>query len=402
MLATAVLLQYFDFRMDDPNYKLEIKETLTLKPQDLFMHASLRKGIDPLHLEKMMAGDGPKAAQVSETSNDAGGKGSGKAISIYYGGNMGTCESLAQTVAQSSAAHGFQAVVKPLDEATDSLPKDRPSIIITASYEGEPPDNANIFFTWLKNLDGESLKGVQYSVFGCGNREYLLFLLSMDLTLVFSGDWKDTFQRIPTLIDSMLAEKGATRLLERGSADAANNDIFNDFEKWEDKKFWPTIKKTFGTEDGVDDVAGLDIEVSTTLRSSHLRQDVKEAVVVKNKLLGSGTQAPKRHIQLKLPTDMTYRAGDYLAVLPINNTSVVRRAIQRFRLPWDAFVTVKSGESYLPVGQPMSIFGVLSAYVELSQTATRRVSFLVTCIFSLLIQSLEYRQYHQVHYRRIR
>lgn len=355
MLATAMLLQYFDFRLDDPTYKLEIKETLTVKPKDLFMHATLRKGINPLHLEKLMAGDGPKPTHVPDILKEAGGKGSGKAISIYFGGNMGTCESLAQTVAQSSAAHGFKAVVKPLDDATDSLPKDHPSIIVTASYEGEPPDNAKSFFSWLERLDGEPLKGVQYSVFGCGNR-----------------DWKETFQRIPTLIDSMLEKKGAKRLLERGSADAANNDIFNDFEKWEDKKFWPAIKKTFGTEDGTDDVTGLDIEVSTTLRSSHLRQDVKEAIVVKNKVLGSGSEAPKRHIQLKLPTDMTYRAGDYLAVLPINHTSVVRRVIQRFRLPWDAFVTVKSGESYLPVGQPMPIFGVLSAYVELSQTATRR------------------------------
>lgn len=171
----------------------------------------------------------------------------------------------------------------------------------------------------------------------------------------------------------MLQAKGATRLLERGSADVANNDIFNDFEKWEDKTFWPIIQKTFGTEDGPNDMAGLDIELSTTLRSSHLRQDVKEAIVVKNGLLGSETQAPKRHIELKLPTDMTYRDGDYLAVLPVNHSSVVRRAIRRFRLPWDAFVTVKSGESYLPVGQPLSVFDVLSAYVELSQTATRRV-----------------------------
>ena len=171
----------------------------------------------------------------------------------------------------------------------------------------------------------------------------------------------------------MLEEKGATRLLDRGLADAANNDVFNDFEKWEDEEFWPTIKKTYGTKDALDDMVNLDIEISTTLRSSHLRQDVKEAVVLKNQALDSGTQAPKRHIELRLPTDMTYRAGDYLAVLPITNTSVVRRVIERFSLPWDAYITIRSAESYLPVGQQMSVFGVLSAYVELSQPATRRV-----------------------------
>lgn len=174
MLATAMLLQYFDFRLDDPNYNLAIYETLTVKPKDLFMHATLRKGIDPLHLERMMTSDSQKAAQVGEISTASDGKGPDKPMSIYFGGNMGTCESLAQTAAQSCATHGFKAVVKPLDEATGNLPKDQPVIIITASYEGEPPDNANLFFTWLKNLDGEPLKGVQYSVFGCGNRKWFL------------------------------------------------------------------------------------------------------------------------------------------------------------------------------------------------------------------------------------
>ena len=207
-----------------------------------------------------------------------------------------------------------------------------------------------------------------------------------------SGDWKDTYQRIPTSVDTLLQERGAKRLLERGQADAAENDIFNDFEKWEDQEFWPVIKKTFGGGNQADDMTGLDLEVSTTLRSSHLRQDVREAIVVKNELLGAGTEEPKRHIKLTLPTDMTYRAGDYLAVLPINNRLVVRRVFKRFSLPWDAFITVKSGESYLPVGHPMSIFDVLSAYVELSQTATRRVGHLLQSIHDLimLIPVLEY------------
>ncbi len=29
-------------------------------------------------------------------------------------------------------------------------------------------------------------------------------------------------------------------------ADVANNDVFNDFEKWEDSVFWPALSKIFG------------------------------------------------------------------------------------------------------------------------------------------------------------
>ena len=179
-----MLLQYFDFRMDDLNYKLSINQTLTIKPKEFFMHATLRKGIDPLHLERMMTGGSQEATEVPDMPKKADGKGSEKPMSVYFGGNMGTCESLAQTVAQSSSAHGFKAIVKPLDEATDNLPKDHPVVIITASYEGEPPDNAKQFFTWLKNIHGEPLNGVQYSVFGCGNRKCFLLSLGLHLTWV--------------------------------------------------------------------------------------------------------------------------------------------------------------------------------------------------------------------------
>lgn len=174
-MVTAMLLQYFDFRMDDPNYRLAINATLTVKPKDLFIHASLRKGIDSIHLESMMAVETPRNVQVPEIPTTVEASAFKKPITIYFGGNTGTCESLAQTVAQSSATHGFKAVVKPLDEATNNLPKDHPVIIITASYEGEPPDNANKFFSWLQNLEGKPLKGVHYSVFGCGNRRSSLF-----------------------------------------------------------------------------------------------------------------------------------------------------------------------------------------------------------------------------------
>ena len=85
---------------------------------------------------------------------------------------MGTCEALAQIVAHSAPNHGFRAEVQPLDNAAHALPKDRPVLIITSTYEGEPPENAGQFLKWVEAIDGKSLAGVQYAVFGCGNRGY--------------------------------------------------------------------------------------------------------------------------------------------------------------------------------------------------------------------------------------
>ena len=42
MLVMAMLLRYFDFEMDDPDYSLQIASTLTVKPKNLRMKARPR------------------------------------------------------------------------------------------------------------------------------------------------------------------------------------------------------------------------------------------------------------------------------------------------------------------------------------------------------------------------
>jgi cytochrome P450/NADPH-cytochrome P450 reductase len=42
LLVMAMLLQNFDFRLDNPTYSLKVKSTLTIKPDDFSMRASLR------------------------------------------------------------------------------------------------------------------------------------------------------------------------------------------------------------------------------------------------------------------------------------------------------------------------------------------------------------------------
>ena len=66
ILTTAMLLQTFNFRQDDASYTLQIKQTLTIKPKDFFMHASLREHIDPVYLEKMLHVDTSNEGKVSD------------------------------------------------------------------------------------------------------------------------------------------------------------------------------------------------------------------------------------------------------------------------------------------------------------------------------------------------
>ena len=98
-------------------------------------------------------------------------------MTILYGSNAGTCESLANSLANTAASHRCSPNVLALDGATANVPTEQPVIIVTPSYEGEPPDNAAHFVEWLRGLKVNELEGVKYAVFGCGNRKCMWQLL---------------------------------------------------------------------------------------------------------------------------------------------------------------------------------------------------------------------------------
>lgn len=360
--AIAVLLQNFNFMFDDPSYNLTQVQTLTLKPKDFYIRAVLRDGLTATQLEHRLNGTTVPSTSLehSTTSLSLSGKAKLKPMCIFYGSNSGTCESLARRLASDAPNHGFEAkLVDSLDVAHQNLPTDQPVVIVTASYEGEPPDNAALFCNWIQGLKGKELANVSYAVFGCGHH-----------------DWAATFHKIPKMVDTTLEKLGGTRLAALGLADAADSDMFSRFETWEDEVVWPALQKKYGIADGETAAdtfqSGLSIEISTP-RSSTLRQDVKEALVLATRDLTSPRAPTKKHIEMQLPSDRTYTAGDYLAVLPINHRDVVLRALRRFRLPWDANLTIEStSATTLPTGHPVPASDVLGAYVELSQPVTKR------------------------------
>jgi cytochrome P450/NADPH-cytochrome P450 reductase len=177
----------------------------------------------------------------------------------------------------------------------------------------------------------------------------------------------------------MVEKNGATRLCEMGLADAANSDMFTAFDNWGETDFWPAIAEKFGGVVKAADKSksSLQVDVTSGMRASTLGLKLQEGFVVENKLLTPPGVPAKRHVKFQLPSDMTYQCGDYLAVLPVNPSTVVRRAIRRFDLPWDAVLRIqkpetKTGSRSIPLDTPISAFELLSTYVELSQPASKR------------------------------
>ena len=185
-------------------------------------------------------------------------------------------------------------------------------------------------------------------------------------------DWVASFQRIPKLIDSTLAEKGAKAITSRGTTDVALGTVFDDFDQWQDQCLWPTLNSK-DDSNLISEVDSLVIEISTSARASHLNHPVQDALVIRNEILTSPGAAEKRHMEIKLPTNTTYEAGDYLAILPVNNTRLIGRVLLRFGLPWDATMTIQRGSlTTIPVQQSLSVTIVLGTYVEMTAPATRK------------------------------
>ncbi|KAF2104350.1 cytochrome P450 [Rhizodiscina lignyota] len=352
VLALAMILQNFELRLADPGYQLHIKQTLTVKPADLYMYATPRGDHTGSQLERRLYGGAFSERATDHKVEATSTQKSGTPITILFGSNTGTCEGLAQTLASRAGARGFAPSVATLDSAVDKLPTDRPVIILTASFEGEPADNAAQFVEWIGHAD--SFKGVKYAVFGCGHH-----------------DWVSTFHKIPKYIDKTLQDKSATRLTERGESDVALGGVFDDFDAWIDEKLWPSL----GSQDTSvsDELNGLNVEISPPTRISALKHSVSEAVVESTAELSKTGGRDARSATFRLPTGTSYTAGDYLNVLPLNTPQVVKRVLKRFGFAWDTEITIKEGShTALPVGQTSPVALVLSSYVELGSPASKK------------------------------
>ncbi|KDQ16558.1 hypothetical protein BOTBODRAFT_252416 [Botryobasidium botryosum FD-172 SS1] len=359
IIALACLFQKFDFRMQDPSYKLEVQQSVTIKPKNFRFFAIPRTDTPSFHLTPGLINaawrSGSAPAEADTEVKSAAPTSGEKRLYCYFGGNTGSCESFAQRIASEAPSKGFHATIGSLDSAAGRIPTDGPVIIITASFEGLPADNAALFVEWLKGLKGKELEGVNYTVFGCGNTE-----------------WAQTYQAIPKLCNSLLRERGAKALLERGEANAAVSDFVDQFDAWEGT-LWKELAKVYSLKEQKQDT-GITVENVAADRPTILRQtDAILGQVVENRVLTKPGIATKRHIEFALPADTTYQAGDYLAIIPTNPQESVYRAISRFGFLAEQRITLHApGPTSLPVDVPISINEVLSGYVELAHPATKK------------------------------
>ncbi|WFU45452.1 cytochrome P450 (plasmid) [Bradyrhizobium sp. CB82] len=364
ILVLGMLLQRFEL-IDFANYKLETKQTLTVKPDNFHIKVKLRAGGETKPLVVMAQ---PAAVSQPAAAPPPSADAHQTRLLVLYGSNLGTAEGLAHGIADEARNRGFVATVEALDDHVGALPKEGGVIIVAASYNGQPPDNAAKFCRWLQDpsLAADAFAGVEYSVYGCGNR-----------------DWAATYQAIPTLIDAELEKHGAKRMYRRGEGDA-RSDFDGDYRTW-NGGLWPSMAAALHLPDSVARTQAARPRLSVAFVNKQAANPIIRSysatgmtVRVNRELQHRDCERPSerstRHLEIALPSGVSYNAGDHLGIVPRNGLDQVRRVLLRFKLDPGLYLTITphtNASTYLPVNEPVPLLGVLAHRVELQDVVTR-------------------------------
>ena len=364
-LVLGMVMQRFKL-INSMNYQLKIKETLTLKPDGFRIKVRERTNAERTIVLKQEVK--PVAVPV-KVVKPATVKQHHTPLLVLFGSNLGTAEDIAHRIAEDGEARGFSSSVAALDDYTNNLPHEGALVVVSASYNGTPPDNAGKFCSWIKETDlpADAFRDVRYTVFGCGNRE-----------------WASTFQAIPRLIDDNLTKHGAKRIYPHGEADASD-DFDGQFQAWY-RSLWEALAQElsidFGESAHPKQEPMYDIEVmkgTQPLNTFVASFGALSMQVVGNRELNTTTgpylsERSTRHIEIALPDGVTYRAGDHLGVIARNSDTLVQRVITRFGFDAESKLRLHATSqrrTHLPVEQPISVSALLADYVELQDVATR-------------------------------
>ncbi|CAG9585425.1 unnamed protein product [Danaus chrysippus] len=273
--------------------------------------------------------------QITENSFIKKLQSSGRSLVVFYGSQTGTGEEFAGRLAKEGIRYKMKGMVADPEECDmEELTKLRDienslAVFCLATYgEGDPTDNAMDFYEWLKSGDPD-LTGLNYAVFGLGNKTY------------------EHFNSVAIYVDKRLEELGATRVFELGLGDDDAN-IEDDFITWKEK-FWPAVCEKYNIESTGEEELTRQFRLVThapdeitpnevftgeiarlhSFQNQRVPFDAKNpflAQIIVNKELHKGGDRSCLHIELDISNSkMRYEAGDHVAVYPINDRGLVER-----------------------------------------------------------------------------
>ncbi|GIL91122.1 hypothetical protein Vretimale_9568 [Volvox reticuliferus] len=316
-------------------------------------------------------------------------------VRILYGTQTGTAERFSKQLGNElRSRYGDSTIVDVRDVETykpeQKLATEKLVLFCMATYgDGEPTDNAAVFYSWLlkeaQEVEGGGkepfLQGVAYAVFGLGNKQY------------------EHFNEVGKKVYKSLKTCGAMPIVRRGDGDD-DGVIDDDFEKWCAELLEVLDKSDLvgkrvnqnGQQTVPVSVPAYDVEVVrsadtrevapfpsgsgkdvhspfwakiTTVRELHTSQSDRSCVHVEVDVSGSG---------------ITYEAGDHIALFAQNSEAVVKRVADVLCFDLDALIVLSvpkaagngsNGDLPPPFPGPITIRTALSYFADVLSSPHR-------------------------------
>ena len=210
------------------------------------------------------------------------------------------------------------------------IPKAKFAIFIMSTYgEGDPSDNANELWSWLRSDKKVDLSNLRYAAFGLGNKNYNLY------------------NRVIEVVTQALDQFGAKSLLPVGRADDSEGATEEDFMEWKESLFSMFHNDLHYEERHVEYEPTLSIveDESMTSIDCHLgtpvpQRDIKKQVSVSSPIRPLSVKVSKElfttptrnciHMELDLNQypELKYKTGDHLGVWAMNPDIEVERLLR--------------------------------------------------------------------------
>lgn len=378
IVLSMLYRQYIMRVSNNSKVTMQTAPSLTLRPEHLFvrMHPRISKRSSAADIPAHVVSPVAQPQEVDTLSQSIAAE---LNLLVLFGSNTGSSEDVGLKLAHTAetALRGTKlASFTSLDQAIPLLekhngPKDA-VLVVTATYNGQPPDNAGRFSKWLdetRRTNPHALKGVKFAIMGVGNSQWV------------------TFQAFPRKVDNALEALGAERYMGRGELDMDASNWEDAFLTW--RSGWiAQLIHTFVGKD-INASAALQLSASMAAPSSFSVQNVDEPeqtsicpvpgagkwkIVSKKELQTRDSERRTVHLELELPAGVKYSAGDHLAVCPRNNILLVQALAARLNLNLNQYVVLSSARPQstsgvaLPFGSPISIRDILTYFVDITSS----------------------------------
>jgi sulfite reductase (NADPH) flavoprotein alpha-component len=263
---------------------------------------------------------------------------------ILFGSQTGSAEGLAKKVAKESQQRGFAPKVLQLnDYEAANLAAANKAVIISSTWgDGDPPDNAVNFWSWLNAESAPRLENLNFAVLGLGDKNY--------------SDFCGASKKFDTRLEAL----GAKRLQPRGECDvdyevAAKNWIDGLWDKLGGSS--TNGAHTNGNHTSLSPLPGGEGQGEGKAPIAVPLYDKAHpfpARLLKNLLLnqpGSGKEV--RHFEIALgASGLAYEVGDALGVIPENCPELVAQILAALKATGDEPVKVES--SIVPLREALT------------------------------------------------